>query len=64
MTSLCISGKQLAHKKEEELALISSSQPKKKIVVIMVGDNPVSKQYVERKRAVAERIGVLLEVRE
>ncbi len=60
---IILDGKKLREKILEDLKVkIEKFSRKPKLVVILVGDNPASQIYVNNKKKVAERIGIISEV--
>ena len=58
-----LDGKKLREKILEELKQkVDRFQPKPTLVVILVGDNPASKIYVNNKKKTAEKLGINSEV--
>lgn len=58
-----IDGKKLRDKILDNLKLkLDGFEKKPKLVVILVGDNPASKIYVNNKKKMAERVGIISEV--
>jgi len=57
-------GQKLAKEKEEKLkAEIKKVKIKPKLVVVLVGDDPASRLYVELKKEAAERVGIDFELK-
>ncbi len=61
---MLVDGKQIAAEIEKELAERFSREPHKKLCFIIFGNDPASLQFVKRKSAVAERLGVRVKVLE
>lgn len=58
-----LDGKKLRDKLLENLKLKIDKLPTKPVlVVILVGDNPASKIYVNNKKKMADKIGIISEV--
>lgn len=56
---IILDGKKLAEKKQEELkTFIETTNLKKNLVVVLVGDNPASKTYVQNKEKACARVGI------
>ena len=55
-------GKQIAAEMEKELAERLRAEPRKKLCFIIFGSDAASLQFVKRKSAVAERLGIAVEI--
>lgn len=57
-------GQKLAQEKEKRLkAVVKKLKIKPKLVVVLVGDDPASRLYVELKKEAAERVGIDFELK-
>lgn len=68
MSAVVISGKNVAEKIKQQLALqvdalVKQGKPRPKLVVILVGDHPASISYVTKKEKDAIEVGFLSEIR-